>query len=115
MSKGLIDLKRANTPPENPLTKPEAQTPPISEVPELPAANVNEPAAPAVTAVVTSPQVVTASQTERVSTIGARIPESLHQSIKLFCIANRLEMQMFVQDALTNHLASLQGKTTTQP
>ena len=115
MSKGLIDLKRANTPPENPLTRPEPQAPVISEISEVPAANINEAAAPAVTAVVSNPQVATPSQTERVSTIGARIPESLHQSIKLFCIANRIEMQLFVQDALTNHLASLQGKTTSQP
>jgi hypothetical protein len=103
MSKGLIDLKRANTPPENPLinkgdlsetkadtTPTVAPTPPIQTLPK---------------------QTVISSQTERVSTIGARIPESLHQTIKVFCITNRIEMQNFVQEALTTHLSTLQGKT----
>lgn len=119
MSKGLIDLSRANTPPENPLkSTPAIADKPKKEVVAPATANSNEP--PAQAAVEVSSPVMTSApvptpavQTaERVSTIGARIPESLHQTIKLFCIANRIEMQVFVQDALTNHLETLQSKRT---
>jgi hypothetical protein len=44
------------------------------------------------------------------STIGARIPARLHKAIKRFCLDNDIEMQQFVQQALTNHLAALQGE-----
>lgn len=102
MSKALIDLSRANTPPKNPLADNQQATEDISNSPDEATANINVPAAmteekPAPTTIVN----------ERVSTIGARIPESLHQQIKLFCIANRIEMQHFVQEALTRHLELL--------
>ena len=103
-TKGLIDLSRANA-PANPKEVALAET--TKEEPEV--ANINAPAAPAVAVVVPPTPVVTPVAVEPVSTIGARIPESLHQNIKLFCIANRIEMQHFVQDALTEHLNRLQN------
>lgn len=109
-SKGLIDLSRANKPPQNPL----ADKPPVKEKKAAPAkrkepvANSNEPKS----AVIPPVQEALPMTNERVSTLGARIPETLHQKIKLFCIANRMEMQHFVQIALAEHLAKLQGTDT---
>lgn len=103
-SKGLIDLSRGNK-PTDPISEALAETTKT----ELQTANANVPTASAV--IVTPVQTVVAPQpVEPVSTIGARIPESLHQSIKIFCIANKIEMQHFVQDALTLHLERLQRK-----
>ena len=98
MSKALIDLTRANKP-----------TPPVEQIADdqAPTANNNEPAAAPIVAEPIAPP-VPAATVEPVSTIGARIPQSLHQSIKLFCITHRLEMQQFVQDACEKHLADLQ-------
>ena len=102
MSKSLIDLKRANTPPTNPLTEPE-QVQATTAVAELTPANSNlEPPA--------TIEVPQETLVERVSTIGARIPESLHHAIKVYCAANRVEMQKFVQDALSIHLQRQQGE-----
>ena len=47
---------------------------------------------------------------EKIVALGTRIPASLHQNIKLYCVANGIEMQQFVQEAITNHLTRLQGK-----
>ena len=102
MNKSLIDLSRVNKPATPPEEAPAAPKPIRQKT-----ANTNAAKAPAATVVATVP---TAQPTtiERVSTIGARIPESLHQKIRLFCIANRIEMQQFVQDGLTNHLQALE-------
>jgi len=116
MSKGLIDLTRANKPPENPLTEPVKQGDPDSptqeSIPVVKAANTNEPQVP-MEEVLKESTATTLNPVERTSTIGARIPESLHQTIKLFCIANRIEMQHFVQDALSIHLEKLRGTSET--
>lgn len=118
MSKGLIDLKRANTPPANPLKptkeKPTAVVQIVSESEQPSVANHNDPV-PISTALParTEEPIPAKAPLERVSTIGARIPESLHQNIKLFCIANRIEMQNFVQTALTDHLKKLQDAKST--
>lgn len=101
MSKALIDLKRANTPPANPLTEPEQVQPTTAGAELAPANNNFEPPVPA--------EVPQEALVERVSTIGARIPESLHHAIKVYCAAHRVEMQRFVQDALSNHLQLLQS------
>lgn len=107
MNKGLIDLKRASTPPANPLVDVEQSAPNNpSPLQAQNSANTNHEAAPPM-AVVPEPS-QPQSYSERVSTIGARIPESLHHNIKLFCTANRIEMQRFVQDALALHLQRLQ-------
>lgn len=103
MSKALIDLSRANTPPKNPLADKQPATEAISNNPDEATANINVPAAMTEKEKLAPKPIVN----ERVSTIGARIPESLHQQIKLFCIANRIEMQHFVQEALTRHLELL--------
>lgn len=119
--KGLIDLSRANTPrntvaegaqadEKQPSLEPEAQpVPPPKIEKKTRAANTNAPKpVPATTPKTTVPAVQPA---ERQSTLGARIPESLHQAIRVFCIANRMEMQQFVQEALYKHLADLESET----
>lgn len=107
MSKGLIDLTRANQPPANPLT--ESTSPAETILAPEPANSNTEPQA------VASVDTRAGHLSERVSTIGARIPESLHQAIKLFCIANRIEMQHFVQEGLSLHLERLQAERTETP
>ncbi|MGV3616698.1 MAG: hypothetical protein ACO1SV_15330 [Fimbriimonas sp.] len=47
---------------------------------------------------------------EEISTIGARIPKRLHKDVKRFCLEEDIELQDFVQEALTNHLAMLKGQ-----
>jgi hypothetical protein len=107
MNKGLIDLKRASTPPANPLVTADTLPEPETRAQAAEIANLNQEEAPSL-AIVTEIQPVPAPQVERISTIGARIPETLHQNIKLFCIGNRIEMQHFVQEALSLHLERLQ-------
>ena len=104
MNKGLIDLSRANKPTPPPESPPvEERKPARAAAPKVAKpANVNVASAPATI-------VAARNVSEPLSTIGARIPESLHQSIKVFCITHRVEMQQFVQEALAKHLAELQA------
>lgn len=111
-SKGLIDLSRANA-PTPPVPEAEPQAPregaaPIPEATEPKPLRVRtakaDPTPPD-----PAPVVVALAANEPVSTLGARIPASLHKRIKLFCTEREVEMQRFVQDALTAHLAALQS------
>ena len=106
MSKPLIDLNRTNR-PTSPLAaaNTEAAEPAQSQPAKGPEITVK--AAPVRTKV----QPTSPPANDRGSTLGARIPESLHHKIKVFCTANRMEMQQFVQDALVNHLALLEDAT----
>lgn len=45
---------------------------------------------------------------ERIVPLGTRIPAGLHQQIKLYCVANGMDIQRFVQEALSAHLAARQ-------
>lgn len=115
MSKALIDLSRANK-PVNPLTSTPANQSTSPEVaqdkPTVPVAapidNPSEPKQPRPRAAAkTTPA---ASGPEEISTIGARIPKRLHKDVKRFCLEEDIELQDFVQEALTNHLAMLKGQ-----
>ena len=99
MNKGLIDLSRAN-PPATTLPEP---APEKAKPPSVSASSNLDLAKPVPTVVPTE------RTSEPVSTIAARIPESLHQAVRMYCTANRIEVQRFVEDALTACLARLQS------
>ena len=41
---------------------------------------------------------------EPVSTLGVRIPKSLHKRLKLFCVEHDIEIQKFVAEAIEEML-----------
>ncbi|MBU2516233.1 MAG: hypothetical protein KKB57_01500 [Proteobacteria bacterium] len=47
---------------------------------------------------------------EPVSTLGVRIPKSLHKRLKLFCVEYDLEIQKFVAEAIEDKLNKLEQK-----
>ena len=104
MSQPIISLDRPN--------KVAAELPEIDAVPANSEQTIKpRRAAPAKVKIEPQPELLpTPPAYEKIVTIGARIPASLHQSIKLYCVAKSVEMQQFVQDALTNHLSKLQTK-----
>lgn len=111
MSKGMIDLSRANKAAAPVLDAP-AETPvPTTPIPEEPkAAPVTKStrtraAAPKQAAPAAPPKVETS---EAISTIAARIPVSLHKAVRVYCANEDVDIQAFVRDALTRHLAMLQ-------
>lgn len=110
MSKSLIDLTRANAPRsaiadelQTPVEQPKPEKPPRKKgdaVEKKTPSNANLPQSIPLATVSTIPDVQ-----ERYSTLGARIPDSLHQAIRVHCTTHRVEIQKFVQEALANHLA----------
>ena len=115
-NKGLIDLSRASKPAlptaDVVATAPQDAASPMRDAPdpanpasaskeETKAPRGREPRSTVATPAPTS-------VAEPVSTLGARIPASLHKRVRLFCAEHDVEMQHFVQDALTRHLERLQ-------
>ena len=49
---------------------------------------------------------------EPVSTLGVRIPKSLHKRLKLFCVEHDLEIQKFVAEAIEDKLSEQEQKTS---
>ena len=48
---------------------------------------------------------------EPISTLGVRIPKSLHKRLKLFCVEHEIEIQKFVGEAIEEKLDKTeQGK-----
>ena len=110
MSKSLIDLTRANAPRPTiadelptPVEEPKLEKSPRKKSGALEKqapSNANSPQSIPLATVSAIPDVQ-----ERYSTLGARIPDSLHQAIRVHCTTHRVEIQKFVQEALANHLA----------
>ncbi len=49
---------------------------------------------------------------EPVTTLGVRIPKSLHKRLKLFCVEQEMEMQKFVAEAIEQKLDQVRKKTS---
>lgn len=112
MSKPLIDLTRATKPaievpsPEEPASLETAPQPQGKASEATPvAANVNNSQSETFI-VAPNPVATTATPAEeRVSTLGVRIPVSLHQSIRIHCLTHNVEIQEFARLALGEYLA----------